>query len=87
MISVTATEAKQNFGACLMNVAGGPILIEKSGKPAAVLMSHDEYQRLMHLENAVLLNAAANAIEEGFLDPQESRAWFARMNSRAGEEQ
>ena len=42
----SATEAKNRFGAVLREVAltGGPVLIERDGRPAAVVMSLDAYE-------------------------------------------
>lgn len=80
---IKATAAKQNFGSCLMNVAGGPIVIEKSGIPAAVMISYEEYNRLIEIENSMLLNMAIEAVSEGFISEDESATWFNEMNERA----
>jgi len=44
---VPATEAKNRFGRVLREVAasGGPIYIQRDGKPVAVLLSIREYER------------------------------------------
>jgi prevent-host-death family protein len=46
--SLPATEVKNRFGRVLREVAqtGGPIIIERDGKPVAVILSLDEYTRL-----------------------------------------
>lgn len=82
MNTINSTNAKQNFGSCLMSVAGGPILIEKSGNPAAVMLSYDEYNRLLDIENKMLLSEALEAASNGFLDNEESKDWFNEMNNR-----
>lgn len=82
MLTINATSAKQNFGDCLMRVSGGPVFIEKSGKPTAVLISIAEYERLIELENSVLVDKAKKAIQNGFLDENESSDWFNKMNAR-----
>ena len=79
---VNATFAKQNFGSCLMNVAGEPILIEKSGNPAAVLLSYDEYNRLLNIEDDMLLMRAIDSASKGFLDENDSLKWFNNMEER-----
>lgn len=75
MLTMNATQVKQTFGSCLMNVAGEPILIEKSGRPAAVLLSHSEYERLMSLENDLLMAKAVDAIDSGVLSQEEAAQW------------
>jgi prevent-host-death family protein len=82
MTTITATAAKQAFGNCLMNVSGGPIIIEKSGSPAAVMISYEEFMRLTEFENIVLLNRAIEAAREGFLTEEESSSWVAAMNEK-----
>lgn len=82
MITVNATSAKQNFGDCLMRVSGGPVLIERSGKPTAVLISIAEYERFIELENSILLHKAEKAIQNGFLGENEISDWFNKMNTR-----
>lgn len=46
--AVAATEVKNRFGHVLRQVdkSGGPIVIERDGKPVAVLISIDAYERL-----------------------------------------
>jgi prevent-host-death family protein len=39
MTTVKATYAKQNFGACVAEAARHPVVIEKSGRPAVVMIS------------------------------------------------
>ena len=45
--TLPATEVKNRFGAVLreINRTGGPILIERSGKPVAVILSIDAYEK------------------------------------------
>lgn len=50
MRTISATEAKNRFGSVLNEVSrtGGPILIERSGHPLAVIISVDSYEAVMH---------------------------------------
>lgn len=82
MLTINATAAKQTFGNCLSSVIGGPIIIEKSGKPAAVMISYEEFVRLNDLEDKLLLKNAIDAANEGFLDDNESKNWFNSMNDK-----
>jgi prevent-host-death family protein len=46
--SLPATEVKNRFGRVLRQIAktGGPIIVERDGKPVAVILSMSEYQRM-----------------------------------------
>jgi prevent-host-death family protein len=44
MDSLTANEAKSQFGDMLLKAQRAPIQINKNGKPIAVVMSMDEYE-------------------------------------------
>jgi len=71
--TVSATEFKNRLGSYLQGIARDPIVIEKSGKPVAVLLSHDEYDRLVHYEDYVWAEKARRAEESGeFLGHEET---------------
>ena len=46
--SLPATEVKNRFGRVLREISqtGGPIIVERGGKPVAVILSLGEYMRL-----------------------------------------
>jgi prevent-host-death family protein len=44
MDSLTANEAKSQFGDMLLKAQRAPVQINKNGKPIAVVMSMDEYE-------------------------------------------
>lgn len=46
-MGITATEAKNRFGQLLEQVQRGPVVIEKSGRRHSVLMSVEDYDRLV----------------------------------------
>ena len=46
MKALTANEAKTHFGETLLNAQKAPVLINKNGKPVAVLVSYDEYESI-----------------------------------------
>jgi prevent-host-death family protein len=52
MKTVASTEAKSNFGALIDTAQREPVMIEKKGRPVAVMMSHEEYRNyeLMKLD-------------------------------------
>jgi len=52
MITYSANEAKQSFGMILDSARIEPVLIEKHNRPAAVILSAQEYDRLRGINRA-----------------------------------
>ena len=46
MNSVSAREAKYQFGQLIDEARAGPVVVEKHGRPVVVVLSIEEYQRL-----------------------------------------
>jgi len=46
MDTYSATDAKREFGEVLMKSQRSPVSVTRNGKPIAVVMSNDEYQKL-----------------------------------------
>ena len=68
MDSLSANEAKTQFGDMLLKAQRGPIQINKNGKPVAVVISMDEYESIEALKLRLLQLRAAQAkvdIESG----------------------
>jgi len=87
MNTVNATYAKQNFGACVADAAKHPVVIEKSGRPAVVMISYEEFQRLNELENAMWLQRARDAANGGYLSDNESGDFMKKRLARASQKQ
>jgi prevent-host-death family protein len=85
MTTVKATYAKQNFGACIADAVKHPVVIEKSGRPAAVIISYEEYQRLNELEEAMWLRRAQAAAAEGYLSAEDSDDFMQKRLTRVSE--
>jgi prevent-host-death family protein len=51
MTTLTSTELKQHLGEHLERAQQEPVTISKSGRPYAVIISKDEYERLQALED------------------------------------
>lgn len=49
---VTATEAKNRFGALCLQAKEAPVVVEKAGQPDTVLLSYADYQRLTAAQNS-----------------------------------
>jgi prevent-host-death family protein len=85
MTTVKATYAKQNFGACLAEAVKHPVVIEKSGRPAVVIISYEEYQRLNELEDAMWLRRAQAAAAGGYLSAEDSDGFMQKRLTRVSE--
>ncbi len=72
MLNVAATEVKQRLGQYLESALTEPVMIEKSGRPAVVMLSVAEYERLRALEDAWWGEQAQQAMESGFAGPDET---------------
>lgn len=46
METLTASDAKREFGDLLLKVQSAPVGINKNGKPVAVMLSYVEYEQL-----------------------------------------
>ncbi len=65
----TAAEAKNRFGELLDSAQRGPVTIEKHGRPAAVILSADDYEAL----SALKLTALREEIAVGLADAAAGR--------------
>lgn len=82
MDTLSANEAKTQFGDLLLKAQRSPVQINKNGKPVAVVISMDEYEKTESLKLRYLQSRAAQAkndIEagnltdgDGFFDALES---------------
>jgi prevent-host-death family protein len=82
---VTATELKTKTGECLDRAQKEPLEIEKNGRAIAVLIAHEDYERLSQLENAYWL-ARANASESsGYIGADATADFFKGMLSNNAE--
>lgn len=72
-MGITATEAKNRFGQLLEQVQRGPVVIEKSGRRHSVLMSVEDYDRLVAASQR-----APAAPESAPAMPPEAVAFYAQ---------
>ena len=71
-MNITATEVKNHFGEYLEGAISEPVVIEKTGRPVAVMLSIKEYDRLVALEDAYWAQKALKAEKTGYVGQKES---------------
>lgn len=70
MKTIASTQAKSNFGALLDTAQREPVMIEKKGRPVAVIVSYEEYKTHERLKLEDLrrdLQAGLEQAEQGEL--------------------
>lgn len=83
-MKTNATQFKNHFGEYMQKVYQEPIIVEKSGKPSAVLISYDTFKRLSNLEDFYWGMRAEQAANKGFLGPKESEKRLKEYAKKAG---
>ncbi|MEB3309477.1 MAG: type II toxin-antitoxin system Phd/YefM family antitoxin [Snowella sp.] len=78
MKTLGASEAKNRFGELLDLARREPVQIEKKGCSLAVVLSIEEFERFLDLENEILALKAEKAQQEGFIGTSESEALLFR---------
>ena len=63
MKSMSAKEAKNGFGLLLDTARAEPVTIEKHGRPVVVVLSTEEYERLLNRSGGEKERATHNADE------------------------
>jgi prevent-host-death family protein len=81
MITVNATELKNRMGRYLQKSVTEPVIIEKTHRPFAVILSYDEYERLRRLEDAYWIEKAKQGEKEGFVGVEESMKFIREATS------
>jgi antitoxin Phd len=73
-----ATEVKNHFGQFIESAVREPILIRRSGREVAVMLSLEDYQRLAAVEDRWWALQAAEAEKAGYLGPEASQEFVHR---------
>lgn len=68
MTTLTSREANQDFSRAKREAKHGPVIITKRGRPANVLMTYDEYRRLVGKPRGILEHLAMQGGEDIELD-------------------
>lgn len=74
----TATEVKNRFGEYLEKARHQPVIVEKTGRKYAVIVSYEEYERLQAIEDQQWGMAAAEAEKSGFIGTEEAMKLLMR---------
>lgn len=81
MMHFNATQAKLNFGELIDSARHEPVLIDKNGRAAVVVLSSQEYERLQAVEDQYWHLKADMAKRAGFLTETQSRDLIQNMLS------
>jgi len=76
MSTFGAREAKNEFGRLLDTAQRETVMIEKKGRPVAVVISIEEYKRLEAAQDALLEMLAKSSEAEGLVSPEESEQFL-----------
>lgn len=83
---INATSLKNHLGKYLQSSIKEPVIVEKSGRPSAVLISYDEFEKLSQYEDFYWSTLAAQAEKEGYLGTEETANKLKRYAQRTGVE-
>ena len=86
MPTVSATDLKDRLGSYLAELGGEPLVVEKAGKPAAVVLSYAEYERLQAYEDHFWGERALVATNELALGVEESMDFLRRRSFEQNED-
>gem|GEM_PF-217634 len=76
-MKATATEVKNKFGKFSDIARNEPVIVEKTGRKAIVLVAFEEYERLTQIEDAYWAEKAARAEADGYVGSEESMAFIS----------
>lgn len=65
MKTITANELKQQAGRVMDIAQREPVMVEKYGRPHAVILSHEDYRRYEEIKYAALKAGIAAGLESG----------------------
>lgn len=82
MKTASATDVKNHFGEYLQSSLKEPLVIEKTGRPVAVMISMEDYERLQALEDAYWIRKAEEARSEGMLGVTATKKFIASKLKR-----
>lgn len=78
MQTVSATDIKNRFGEYIEISRDGPVQVNRTGRPVAVLMSWKEYERISALEDSYWAMLAQQAEKSGYLSPADTSEFLEK---------
>jgi len=72
MTTITSKDAQNHFGQLIDSAQREPVVIERRGRPIAVVISRSRYEALEALEDQMWRARAKKAAEGGFLSTEET---------------
>lgn len=72
MNHTSISDFRSRIGDYLGNLSNAPVVLERHGKPAAVVLSYAEYQHLQDLEDAWWGERAEAALKRGLVGHDEA---------------
>jgi PHD/YefM family antitoxin component YafN of YafNO toxin-antitoxin module len=76
---VTATEAKNRFGAVCISAKAAPVFVEKDGRIETVILSLEQFEALGNIKNDQSLSSRRKQFEERY------GAWLNQQNMQFDE--
>lgn len=86
MKTVSATEIKNRLGVYLEESLLEPVVVQKAGRPVAVVISYREYERLTKLEDSYWAARARMGEQSGFIGEAESMKLLQELQERSSAE-
>ena len=80
-MEVSATEFKNRLGKYLDASRTEPVIIDKIGRKTAVLISYEEYERLVELEDSYWIKRALEAETEGYTGAEASMVFLRNKHA------
>lgn len=80
-MEVSATEFKNRLGKYLYTARSEPVIVDKTGRKTAVLISYEEYERLVALEDSYWVKRALETENEGYAGPAKSMAFLRNKHA------
>jgi antitoxin Phd len=81
---INATNFKNHLGHYLESSIKEPVIVEKSGRPSAVLISFDMFEKLSQYEDFYWGILAIQAEKEGYLSTEETANRLQKYAQQAG---
>ncbi len=79
MEKMSATDAKNHFGIMIDKTRNGPVMIEKQGRPSAVLISPEDFAHFEQMEDMYWSLKADLAEKTGFTSTGESAEFLKNL--------